>query len=97
MAKKKHHKFSHTHMEHHKDGSHTIHHQREDGADKDVKHAAADLNAAHDSVEDHLGAPNAGEAEANAGDHGVPEAQAAPAGLSAPAAAAPAGIPGQGA
>jgi len=92
--KKKHagHGFKHTHIEHHKDGSHTIHHQHEDGAAHDVKHAAANLDAMHDSMQDHLGTPNPGEAEADMGQHGVPAAQAAPAGL--PAGAPPAGGPG---
>jgi hypothetical protein len=88
--KKKHagHGFTHTHVEHHKDGSHTVHHQHEDGPDHDVKHAAASLDHLHDSMQDHLGSPNPGEAAADAGDHGVPAEQAAPAGL--PGAAAPA-------
>lgn len=86
--KKKHagHGFTHTHIEHHKDGSHTVHHVHEDGAHADVKHAAADLDGVHDSLQDHLGVPNPGEMEANAGP--------------APASAAPppgAGVPGMGA
>lgn len=89
--KKKHagHGFTHTHVEHHKDGSHTVHHQHEDGEKHDVKHAAASLDHLHDSLQDHLGSPNPGEAAADAGDHGVPAEQAAPAGLpgAAPAAA----------
>jgi hypothetical protein len=86
----KHHKFSHTHIEHHKDGSHTVHHKHEDGEKHDVKHAVADLDGAHDSMQDHLGAPNPGELEADTGAHGVPAAAAAPAGLPAgPAGAAP--------
>lgn len=83
---KKRHKFSHTHIEHHKDGSATVHHVHEDGAHADVKHAAADLDGVHDSLQDHLGVPNPGEMEANAGP--------------APASAAPppgAGVPGMGA
>ena len=81
--KKKHagHGFTHSHIEHHKDGSHTVHHVHEDGPHADVKHAAADLDGVHDSMEDHMGTPNPGEAEANAGDHGVPAPQAGPAGL----------------
>lgn len=88
--KKKHagHGFTHTHIEHHGDGSATIHHQHEDGAEHDVKHAATDLDGVHDSLEDHLGQPNPGEAEANAG----PEGAAAGA---APAGGAPAAMPAQ--
>lgn len=78
------HKFSHTHIEHHKDGSHTIHHQHEDGPQHDVKHAVTDLDGAHDSMQDHLGEANPGEAAANAGDHGVPAEQVQAAGLPAP-------------
>jgi len=81
MAKKTH-NFTHSHHEHHEDGSITVHHVHKDGPHKDVKHAAADLDAAHDSMEDHLGTPNPGEAEAEAG----PQA----AGASAPPAPLPA-------
>jgi hypothetical protein len=55
------HKFTHTHIEHHKDGSHTVHHVHEDGDKHDVKHAAMNLDHAHDSLQDHLGSPNEGE------------------------------------
>lgn len=86
--KKKHagHGIKRVSVEHHKDGSHTVHHQHEDGPEHDVKHAAADLNAVHDSMEDNLGSPNPGEPQANAGEHGVPAEQAGPAGLPMPAA-----------
>jgi hypothetical protein len=81
----KHHKFSHTSVEHHKDGSHTVHHHHEDGAAHDVKHAVADLDGMHDSMQDHLGAPNPGEAAANAGPAaGAPLPAAAPAGAPPP-------------
>lgn len=95
--KKKHagHGFTHTHIEHHSDGSHTIHHQHEDGSHADVKHAVSNLDGVHDSLQDNMGQPNPGEAEANAGEHGVPAPVAGPAGLSAPG--APGGMPGQGA
>lgn len=80
--KKKHagHGFTHTHIEHHADNSHTIHHVHEDGAHADIKHAVADLDGTHDSMQDHLGTPNPGEAEANAG----PAVPAAPAAMPAP-------------
>ena len=58
----KHHKFSHTHIEHHHDGSHTVHHQHESDSKMDKKHAVADLDEVHDSMEQHLGMPNTGEA-----------------------------------
>jgi hypothetical protein len=61
MKNKKGHSFSHTHIEHHHDGSHTVHHVHESDAKKDVKHAVPDLDGAHDSMEEHLGMPNAGE------------------------------------
>jgi hypothetical protein len=84
MAEKApHHGFKSTHIEHHSDGSHTIHHQHHEDSAKDKHHAVADLDQVHDKLEDNLGEPNAGEAEA---------AGAAPAGGAAPApAAAPAG------
>lgn len=92
--KKKHagHGFTHTHMEHHHDGSHTVHHVHEDGPHKDVKHAVANLDGAHDSMQDNMGTPNPGEAQADAGDHGVPAPQASAAGLSAPGSGAMPGM-----
>ena len=94
--KKHKHGFHTSHVTHHSDNSHTIHHMHSEGSHKDVKHAVGNLDALHDSLEDHIGAPNEQEGAANAGDHGVPEAQAAPAGLPAPAAPMP-NMPGQGA
>lgn len=64
---KKHHKFTHTHIEHHDDGSHTVHHVHQDGPHKDVKGAVADHDSLMDHMMDHTSAPNPGEAEANAG------------------------------
>lgn len=88
-SKVAHHGFTHTHTEHHADGSHTVHHVHHEGPHKDVKHAVPHLDGMHDSMQDHLGMPNPGEEEANAGGHGVEPAAAAAAGL--PAGAAPAG------
>lgn len=76
------HPYSNTHIEHHKDGSHTVHHVHEHDSKKDVKHAVADLDGAHDSMEEHLGEPNEGEAQA--------PAAAAPAAAPGMAGAAPA-------
>lgn len=84
------HKYTHSHIEHHADGSHTVHHTHEEGPHKDVKHAVASLDHLHDSIQDHLGAPNPGEEAADKGDHGVPAAAAGPAGLPLPAGTAPA-------
>lgn len=89
----KHHKFTHTHIEHHHDGSATVHHDHKDGPEHDVKHAVPSLDHLHDSLQDHLGMPNPGEAEADAGQHGIPAEHAAPAGLPMPA-APPATAPG---
>lgn len=50
MAK---HGFTHTHVEHHSDGSHTVHHVHKN-PEKDVKHAVADLEAVHQSMHDNL-------------------------------------------
>jgi hypothetical protein len=89
------HGFKSTHIESHNDGSHTVHHMHEDGPEHDVKHAAANLDAVHDSMQDHLGTPNPGEAEADAGQSGIPaEQEASAAGAAAPAmgAAGPAGV-----
>jgi len=93
MADKKH-KYSHTHIVHHKDGSHTVHHEHEDGkSHKD--YAVADHDGMIDGIMDHTSEPNEGEAEAEAGNHGIPPEHAAPAGI--PAAPAPAPAPVQGA
>lgn len=84
MAKK--HKFTHTHIEHHEDGSHTVHHVHQDGPAHDVKGAVADHDGMMDHMMDHTSSMNPGEEAANAG----------PAGAAAPAGAAPAaaGTPG---
>lgn len=89
MAKKKHHKFTHTHIEHFHDGSAAVHHVHEEGPHKDVKHAVGSLDEAHDSLQDHLGAPNEGEEQANQGQHGIPAEAAQAAGIPAAAASAP--------
>jgi hypothetical protein len=83
MAKK--HKFTHTHIEHHEDGSHTVHHVHKDGPEHDVKGAVADHDGLMDHMMDHTSAMNPGEAEANAG----------PAGGAAPAPAMGAAAPAQ--
>ena len=52
------HKFLSTHIEHHDDGSATVHHIHESGdLMKDVKHAAANLDEVHDSLEENLRDP----------------------------------------
>jgi hypothetical protein len=63
------HQFSHTVTEHHKDGSHTIHHIHEKHGhvhsvptrDGDVRGAAGDHDAMMDHIMDHTSAPNEGE------------------------------------
>jgi hypothetical protein len=82
MAAKKH-KYTHTHIEHHSDGSHTTHHVHEDGPKHDKKYASADHDSMLDGLLDHTGSPNPGEAEAQAG----PMSAAGPAGAVAPPAA----------
>jgi hypothetical protein len=82
---KKHHKYTHSTVEHHDDGSHTITHHHEDGKSH-KKYAAADHDSMMDGMMDHTSAPNPGEAEAAAG---MPPAGGAPAG--APPMAPPVG------
>jgi hypothetical protein len=84
--KRKHagHGYHRTHVDHHHDGSATVHHVHQDGPQHDRKHAVADLDGVHDSIQDHLGQVNPGEAEADGGQHGVPAAMAQPAGLAMP-------------
>lgn len=91
------HGFHRTHIKHHHDGSHTVRHEvhpRHAHLKKDVEHAVGHLDELHDSLQDHLGLPNPGEAEANRGEHGIPEehlpAEMAAAPAPAPVGAAPA-------
>lgn len=78
--KKRHHK---THIDHHSDRSHTMHrhYTHEDGSTSKESSAHPDLDAIHDALQQHLGTPNPGEAEADRGEHGIPEEHATPAGL----------------
>lgn len=62
------HGFRTTEFEHHPDGSITISFGHEDPG-QSVTHAVADLDGAHDSLEDHLRAPEAIEADLK--EHGV--------------------------
>lgn len=82
----KHHKFSSTHIEHHEDGSHTVHHIHKDGSAHDKKYAAADHDSMLDGMMDHTSEPNPGEAEA--------QPAPAAAGAAAPPPPAGAGMPG---
>lgn len=79
-TKKKHagHGYTHTHIEHHADNSHTVHHVHQDGPHKDVKSAVADHDGLMDHMMDHTSMPNPGEAEAQAGP-AAPVAAATPA------------------
>ncbi len=85
------HGFHSTHIEHHKDGSHTVHHKHSEGPQHDVKHAVADLDGAHDSMESNLGQPNEGEGQVASA---MPAPAAAPAAGGAPMSGP---VPGMGA
>lgn len=87
--KKKHagHGVKHTSIEHHGDGSHTVKHIMEDGSEHPGSGAAADLDGVHDKLENAIGTPNPGEADAAAG-----PGAGAPGGSAAPPAGAPAGM-----
>lgn len=70
--KKKHagHGYHKTEIEHHADGSHTVrHHPHPDHAHEmpTASYAASDLDSLHDGIQDNMGTPNPGEAEADAG------------------------------
>lgn len=80
------HKFTHTTVTHHDDGSHTTKHHHEDGKSH-KEYATGDHDAMMDGMMDHTSEPNPGEAEASAG---MPPAGGAPAG-GAPPMAPPAG------
>lgn len=88
MAKKPH----KIHIQHHHDGSHTKTRHYKDGSSNSSAHH--NLDGVHDSLQDHLGSPNPGEAAMDAGDHGIPAEHAGPAGIPAASAAAPPTAPG---
>jgi hypothetical protein len=73
---KKHHGFTHTHIEHHDDNSHTVHHVHKDGPHKDHKSAVPSHDHLMDNMMDHTSAPNPGEEVAAA--VGAPPAAGAP-------------------
>jgi hypothetical protein len=82
------HGYHKTEVTHHADGSHTTtHHVHPDHAHemKDKTYATADHDQMLDGMLDNTSQENPGEAEADAGNHGVPAAVAGPAGLPAPA------------
>jgi len=73
MAAKKKHVYHRTEIEHHADKSHTVRHIHKEPA-KSKSYAAADLDAVHDGMQDHLnpaepmpGSPAAMPAPAGAG------------------------------
>ena len=73
---KKHHSYTHTHVEHHEDGSHTVHHVHKDGPHKDHKSAVPSHDHLMDNMMDHTSAPNPGEDVAAAPAAGAPPAAA---------------------
>lgn len=76
-----------TRIKHHHDGTHTMSSHDQHGImHPDSETSKGDLDQVHDHLENTIGTPNAGEAEANAG----------PAAAAAPAAAAPAAAPAAG-
>jgi len=84
------HGFHKSHVEWHHDGSATVHHEHHEGPHKDVKHAASDLDAVHDSLQDNMGSPEANEQALDSGQHGIPPSAAQAAGI--PAGPTPAGV-----
>jgi hypothetical protein len=59
------HGFTETVIDHHDDGSHTMHHIHKDGSEHDHKYAVEDIDSMHDGLESHLGEPNPGEEAEN--------------------------------
>lgn len=77
------HKYSHTHIVHYPDGSHSIHHEHEDGkSHKD--YARADHDGMMDGIMEHTSEPDEEESASEAGDHGIEEAEAEKAGIPMP-------------
>lgn len=79
MATKKH-PYEHTHIVHHEDGSHSIHHHHKDGKSH-VDYARGDHDGMMDGMMERTSEPDEEEATAEAGDHGIEEAEAAKAGI----------------
>ena len=75
---KKKHPYTHSHVEHHEDGSHTVHHVHKDGPHKDHKSAVGDHDSLMDNMMDNTSAPNPGEPEQAAPGAGAPPAAGAP-------------------
>jgi len=73
MAKKSH-KYKHTHIIHHDDGSHTVHHEHEDGKSH-MDYAVDNHDGMMDGLMQHTSEPNEGEAEALAGQSQPPMPQ----------------------
>jgi hypothetical protein len=83
----------HMHIKSHKDGSHTVtHHHTHPEHHPAEEHALSNMDALHAHLEDHVGQPNSGEAEAEAGN---PEAYTGPqpSAAAAPIAGAPPAAP----
>jgi hypothetical protein len=92
------HKFSHTVIEHHDDGSHTVHHIHQKHGhvhavperEGDVRGAAGDHDAMMDHIMDHTSQPNPGEGK-DESNQPLAAGAAAPAAGAPPAGAPPAG------
>ena len=71
-------KHKHTHIEHHDDGSHTVHHTPQGGGEE-TSYTAPDFDAVHDGLEQHVGDANAAAPDAGAMPQGgAPDAGAQP-------------------
>jgi hypothetical protein len=62
----------------HKTGHTVEHHHTAPGHHPAETHALSNMDELHGHMEDHMGEPNPGEAEADAGQHGIPPAMAGP-------------------
>ena len=82
-SKKKKHPYKHTHITHHDDGSHSIHHEHEDGVSHS-DYARGDHDSMMDGMMEHTSEPDEEEAAADGGDHGVDAAEASKAGIPMP-------------
>ena len=76
---KKKRKHSHTHIEHHDNGSHTVRHTPMGGGEE-VSYAAPDMDAVHDGLEEHVGEPNGDETQGGGEPPESPAQQAPPQG-----------------
>ncbi len=75
------HPFGKTVTVHHKHGGHTTTHHHDTDESQNKEYSSEHLDGVIDGLQTHVGEPNEGEPQADAGQHSVPPEIAGPAGL----------------